>query len=435
MKNRRGSVLALTLMIFASLMILGMFTLSLAVNENKQAMYHQNKKRAYYIARSGAVAVEAAILAMSEEEIEELDRRLADGELVIGEIDTGENKANVVLNKNGNKLFIESVGKVGEVSEKITRVMVGETDLIYEIADVDKAVFSNGDITINNGTIDGDIGTNNNIRIEGSPTINGNAYFMEGNYIDAPDWWIKQEWSDNKNKKLDSEMIYPLPVFPEFPVDLVNKGSIKTTYENDGLQIDTSAYYENLNIIENRSITINTVEGDIILGIENFDIQQGFINVVGSGNVKIFINNFTSLKGGINKDGNSENVQIYYNGKSQMKIDGATEICGSLYIKQADFDLTAGGSIKGNLVSGGEVISISGGTFVQEGMIYAPNAYVNMTGSGSVYGTVIANEFYMSGGARVEFKPEYIDTSLIDVESTIPLPPSSSNSYKPGYFK
>lgn len=54
LKNRIGSTLALTLMVFAVLMIFATFILSFMVTENKQAMYHQNKTQAYYIARSGA---------------------------------------------------------------------------------------------------------------------------------------------------------------------------------------------------------------------------------------------------------------------------------------------------------------------------------------------------------------------------------------------
>ena len=61
LKNRRGSTLALTLMVFAVLMIFATFILGFMVTENKQAMNHQNKTQAYYIARSGAEVVEAAI--------------------------------------------------------------------------------------------------------------------------------------------------------------------------------------------------------------------------------------------------------------------------------------------------------------------------------------------------------------------------------------
>jgi len=60
-QKRKGSTLALTIIIFAVLMIFATFTLGFMVTENKQAMYYQNKTQAYYIARSGAEVVEAAL--------------------------------------------------------------------------------------------------------------------------------------------------------------------------------------------------------------------------------------------------------------------------------------------------------------------------------------------------------------------------------------
>ena len=66
-KNRKGSTLALTIMIFAVLMIFATFTLGFMVTENKQAMYHQNKTQAYYIARSGVEVVEKAIISQLED--------------------------------------------------------------------------------------------------------------------------------------------------------------------------------------------------------------------------------------------------------------------------------------------------------------------------------------------------------------------------------
>ncbi|MCR3955093.1 MAG: hypothetical protein NUK57_02285, partial [Gudongella sp.] len=61
-QKRRGSTLALTIIIFAVLMIFATFTLGFMVTENKQAMYYQNKTQAYYYAKSGADIVEKALV-------------------------------------------------------------------------------------------------------------------------------------------------------------------------------------------------------------------------------------------------------------------------------------------------------------------------------------------------------------------------------------
>lgn len=61
LRNRKGSTLALTIIIFAVLMIFATFTMGFMVTENKQSIYYQNKTQAYYIARGAADIVEGAV--------------------------------------------------------------------------------------------------------------------------------------------------------------------------------------------------------------------------------------------------------------------------------------------------------------------------------------------------------------------------------------
>lgn len=61
-KNNNGSVLISTIMVFAVLSILAVSALGFMVTENKQSIYNQNKTQAYYIAKSGADTVEAALV-------------------------------------------------------------------------------------------------------------------------------------------------------------------------------------------------------------------------------------------------------------------------------------------------------------------------------------------------------------------------------------
>lgn len=62
-KNRKGSTLALTIMIFAVLMIFATFTLGFMVTENKQAIRLQNKTQSYITAKSAVEVVEHALKA------------------------------------------------------------------------------------------------------------------------------------------------------------------------------------------------------------------------------------------------------------------------------------------------------------------------------------------------------------------------------------
>ena len=62
MENRRGSTFILTLIVLVVLSVLATGTISFMVSENNQSLAHKNNIEAYYIARSGAEAAEAAIL-------------------------------------------------------------------------------------------------------------------------------------------------------------------------------------------------------------------------------------------------------------------------------------------------------------------------------------------------------------------------------------
>ena len=61
-KNNCGSALVSAIMVFAVLSILAITTLGFVLAENKLAIYYHNKTQAYYIAKSGADTIEAALI-------------------------------------------------------------------------------------------------------------------------------------------------------------------------------------------------------------------------------------------------------------------------------------------------------------------------------------------------------------------------------------
>lgn len=125
LRNKKGSTLATVLIVFSVLMIFGVFILGFMVNENKMALSHQKKTQAYYVARSGAVAVEAAIMELDETKIEELEMMLS-GEVKVEPMSFGEGVANVTLSRdkdNMNNMLITSVGEINGESDTLTKVI------------------------------------------------------------------------------------------------------------------------------------------------------------------------------------------------------------------------------------------------------------------------------------------------------------------------
>src|SRR5690554_1039431 len=62
LRNRKDSTLALTIIIFAVLMIFATFTMGFMVTENKQSIYYQNKTQAHHLAVSGVDIVSVALI-------------------------------------------------------------------------------------------------------------------------------------------------------------------------------------------------------------------------------------------------------------------------------------------------------------------------------------------------------------------------------------
>lgn len=438
MKKRKGSTLVMALMVFSVLMVLSTFIVGFMVTENKQSLYHQHKTQAYYIARGGAVAVEAAILKMDEAQIDKLNKELDKGEVEIDEIDIDGNIANVVVKRDGDKLNIESVASVRDVVEKVTKVMETETISTGSI-EIDLAIFSHGDIIFSNGVqsnVKGNIGINS-----ASSTIKWQGGFNDMTTVFIPVGSNKddifdrpQSWgSDPKIEYLDIDN-YPLPILSKFPQNESMKDF--TLQGNDSKTIVSSDNYRNLTINSETRLYIDATENEIILNIKNFNLNNGHVILIGNNKVTFYVNNMTIGSGSTinyydNESSNSKNFELFYNGINELIIAGSQKIYGNLFIDKADIKVTGGGSILGNIISRGKNITISGGGSVHMGLIYSPDAKVKIEGGGSAYGAIISNTFNMSGGGVLEYKPEYIDTSIINVESSA----SSSSSYKPGYFK
>lgn len=425
-KNRKGSTLILTLIVFTVLMLFGTITMSVMSSENKISLRHQKKAQAYYIARAGAEAVEAAIVDMNEIEIKKLSEKLDIGLVTVDEILMGEGKANVVLIKDGDKLVIESKGAIDKVENKVTKIMMGEQST-GEIK-VEYAIFSLGDIKLNNGKIDGDIGTNHSIIINGNPSLNGDAYLMESNDFSAPTWW-KNNWIRNHTtKELGQEKSYESIKLPTFPINnsytnFIQGGSNQTT-------ITTSKDYNIFEINSNTKVYIDTTYGDIILNIKQFNLINGQIILLGNNKLTFYVNEMVIGAGStINNNGNAKQVNIFHNGSSKLTIAGNVKIAGNLYIDNAELDLGGSGGILGNVYSSGKSISLTGNSDITKGLIYAPNADISFTGSGNAYGAVIGKTVSLTGAGTVIFDPNYIDTSLIGSNS------DSKLDFKPGYFK
>lgn len=109
------------------------------------------------------------------------------------------------------------------------------------------------------------------------------------------------------------------------------------------------------------------------------------------------------------------NLLIAYGGSTKFDVGGNQPINGNIFIKDADLDLGGSGQINGNIITGGENVRIDGAGGNNSRVVYAPNAHVHMTGSGSINGSVVSKSFEGHGGFDVTYTTDFEDT-LPDLE-------------------
>jgi len=451
LKNDKGSALVMVMMALLVLSLLIGAVLTAATANFKTSLDERELQSSYYIAEAGAVYYmqdfkNHVVNCYSTTTTKDLffekleNERLGDSKSVlyntIFEQEYGTTpKAKITLQRvnelNPRTYTLVSRGSIDNVSRTVTKTF---TVKWLNGANIDMAVFSLDKMTISNGFIVGPIGTNLDtpgaITLEGDPDID-NYYLRSHADITIPGGgWNKK----GEKKDLKEERIYGLPEFPAFPA--VEACTVKSSINHAAdyisltldLDSDITTYIPEIVVSNGATLTIDLHGGDRVLLIDDFNIPQGKLRIIGDGNLKIYLTDTFSVLGDsiINQpvsDSPSdikaaiEKLSFYVKGTDDditynvLGVGENTKIYGSLYAQDSNITIPGSSGFQGNIVTGGRSVTISGDTSVITHMIYAPGADVIVTGSGKVYGPIICNTFHMSGGGSVEYDPL---TDIID---------------------
>lgn len=297
-------------------------------------------------------------------------------------------------------------------------------------------VLTKRDINLSGGaTIHGNAGSiQGDISLNGGSTITGSIAAADELNLKYPNWMygIKEkftslpEFLQNSPSKLD----HYLPEFPDkifqegeyFPLPedyeivrspynkhwVIKDGHLNATSylaDNFTLTLNNDTRLKSINITGSNTITIDIGNKDINLLVDNLNISQGHINIIGSGTLNIYAKKISSIGGScqLNLNGNPASFNIFYNGTAPLSFSGGAKVNGSLYVKQSNLTLSGGFAFYGNIYSGGSMISISGGVPTRGQWIVAPKATLSLSGGGNVTGTVIANSINASGGTSINY--------------------------------
>lgn len=192
-------------------------------------------------------------------------------------------------------------------------------------------------------------------------------------------------------------------------VDLVSNGVLSTEDPNGYLKnnvtfnLTSDTHLSKIRITSNRTITFN-VDNEVNLLVDDFDMNNGTINVTGNGKLNLYVKKFTALKSDTGFNANTADpskVNFYYVGSSQFILNGSTPFYATLFNQSANMSLGGGSKVYGNIISGGSKITVSGSTPTTGQYVIAPNAELIIDGSASIRGSVVADSINFTGNGRI----------------------------------
>lgn len=395
--KKKGASLIIVLMVLAIAMILSSVTLTTISRTTKANAKEKKSEDLLYSAESG---LQYGILTFKSKND------------VFTKIEKTINNCLVTITseKSGEDYKIISEAKQSERSRKVS-VIIKKTS--SEIKQIQTSIYGIDKIYLKRG-VKGSIGTNSKnfgaITLDWGFRIDGEVYIPQGG---NPDDIVKQpEWSGARPriKQVTKAPEYPIPKFPDFPTGLQNKGNLILEGNENNPPfifngINGNEYYENVTILSNRKLKINTVEGNNIIRIKNLNIDQGSIVINGPGKVLLYVDNCIRINGNeMNTSGNAKRFIVYCKNvqNNKLYIVGNTKVYASIYLNTSNIEVGGSGQVFGDIVTSGTEVKINGSSTAGEQIVYAPNAIVNIEGSGAFNGALIGKEIYIQGGGDVQ---------------------------------
>ncbi|NMD70525.1 hypothetical protein HHO41_09495 [Bacillus sp. DNRA2] len=456
LQNEQGIALAMALFIVVIVSVMGLGLLGLAATNQKQSVGERNYESTYYIAESGATyrmnEVSSKVMGIYNNATTEtqffnnIETQLSVGQQVIyddfeksfGEQPRAETKINSQTTTSPERQYkIISKGIIGDrnriVEKQFTIKWIPKTSGASSMIPTDTAVFVNNTVSLDGGAIiSGGVGTNSSangsIILDGGSTISGPIYVgpSAGSGVITKPSYI----TVSNPTKISAVKTFTLPPFPTIPTfttpaneKVVSGNNSYDVISNGALRIDnwlvngfTLNMTQNLNFTDIRfasgyTLNINVGSVDRSIVVNNLDMPNGFINIVGTGKLTIYVKGNITMGSGsvINTGQNVNKLNIYLKGSGvpttpkTLTIGGAQKIYGSLFAEDANLNFTEGSGFQGHIITGGKTVTIDGGAYAIAQLFYAPNATFYASGGATVKGSIIAKSLTADGGSRINF--------------------------------
>ncbi|MDI6401101.1 hypothetical protein QLX67_03770 [Balneolaceae bacterium ANBcel3] len=298
------------------------------------------------------------------------------------------------------------------------------------------AVYSRNQIIMGGGSINGPIATNaamnGAVTMDWGASINGDVSVGPGadvnEALQTPEWGGHLHQSGSVSV-LPDEIEYELPPFPEFPTNTTPASSqhpshsAGTPYVHLDVYSGSPLHISEIHLAQNTQLTLRLQgNGPHQVVVDDLNIPQGHLNINTMGSddktLQMYVNNSFVYGGGggdssINKNGEPDNMELYYSGSDDVWFNQGTDFRGMMHINNPDVnvEMSGGATFGGMLVVSGGSVNIAGGLDASPTALHAPNSHITLSGGAQVVGSITGDTvvFQDGGNASVTFDDDFMN--------------------------
>lgn len=435
-RKEDGSGLILALMTLMVLSVLGLALAATTLGGYRSGSINRDMTSAYYVAEAGANQIYQQITPfingayesnatagdffnaiensefMKEKSIIHFDNQFGDIP-----------KAEVQMTINGGEGNTKSYSLVskGSVNDRVRLV-----EKHFDVSWIDKGEDSNvPDLPQDAAAI-----IRNRLELTGGGRISGNIYFdslsqrsvivnnggsiSKGtlfynpniNFIPRNLFSDRQLSNQQSSYSIDWEGLVSLALaFPEAgKYEKHNPSSITVNNQNSKtLALRSNSSFDKIEVVSQSSLTIDIGNEDVEIVVNSFDFRTGTLNIVGTGTLTVHVINNLVIdnQSNINRNGEIESLNLLYEGRNKPVMANQAFFNASLFIKQADIDITGGSRIMGALLTGSSKVTYHNGSIVSN-LLIAPLAELEV--AANIEGTFIVNRAKVHNGGNITYK-------------------------------
>ncbi|MCM3386966.1 hypothetical protein M3649_02330 [Ureibacillus chungkukjangi] len=448
-RNEQGYSMLTVIFTIVLLSVLGLGLFTITTNTLKTSVNERNSQAVYYIAEAGVIETkpklineinnaydiairefEASLIAnknnpsgvifadIFRKNLNEIvtlnypaktdyEKHFSDSPIAYIEIEKTNTASNYIYTIKSEGKIDNSSSTSRQVSQKIS-VNLNSASVESSVTGVDYSVYSRNDILFDYYDIKNNVKAKLASTTKTQVSVNGKHYPVPISVV-----LDTQSFDRLLTNSYNDYLTFPTDTFENanyYPStsNLISNNSLIEEKDWDKFNNKTLNIDKNLKLqafsISNGGLTFTIDVGNTnkILYVDELKVN-GTLNIVGSGNLTIFVKNKLSFGNTfLNTNGSPDKVKIYYAGSEELKFENNIYLNAHLFIKQANITYSAGGGMKGGIYSSGLGTFTLGGGVVNEGFnLILPNYQVNIT-NGTIKGGILCDNLFVSGGGRIE---------------------------------